>query len=308
MTPISMNFIPVFIVGITRSGTTALYLALQKHASFMPTRSRHGFDLTESRVFLDAASVRRCDGPAWDFLLHDEEAFFSLQRRLRRLPMSLDALYAQPTLQRIASQRALTRMLWWKACRRDALVRTYFAHAAAARGVHRLVEKTPDHLYRLREIRATFPTARILCTVRHPLDVFSSYRRRLAAAGAQPANERVVHWLAKMDASSFIGYYRSIATEAAHAAPALTIRYEEFTTAPDAVFRRICDFLYEPFDARCIEEPTPELRSFTQDPRLSHPIESNDKRWHDFITHDEATRIENALAEPMQRLGYDRRT
>jgi len=299
---------PVFIVGIARSGTSALYLALQKHASFMPTRSRHGFDLSESRVFLDAASVRRRDGPAWDFLLHDEEAFCSLQRRLRRLPMSLDALYAQPTLQRIASHRALPRMLWWKACRRDALVRTYFAHAAAARGVRRLVEKTPDHLYRMREIRATFPTARILCTVRHPLDVFSSYRRRLAAAGAQAANERVVHWLAKMDASSFIGYYRSIAAEAVHADTALTIRYEEFTAAPDAVFRGVCDFLDEPFDAHCIEAHTPELHGFTQDPRLSRPIESNDKRWQDFITHDEATHIENALAEPMRRLGYDRRT
>jgi len=300
---------PVFIVGVARSGTSALYLALQKHPSFSPTRSPHGFDLTESRVFLEPAGARVRSGPAWDFLLRDDASFCALERQLSGIPRTTDAAYAHPALQRSIFRRTVTRLAWWKLCRRDFLVRAYFEQAARARGVHRIVEKTPDHLYRLAEIRATFPTAHILCTIRHPLDVFSSYKRRLAAAmHSEPADSDVVRWLQRMDAPSFIGYYRSITDEVVHAHAALPVRYEEFTTEPAAAFRRICDFLDEPFDARCIEEATPALQDFTQDPRLSLPVQRNDKRWEDFITPNDATHIEDALHDSMSRLGYPRRT
>jgi hypothetical protein len=300
---------PVFIVGVARSGTSALYLSLQKHASFTPTRSRHGFDLTESRVFLDPSSVRHRRGAAWDFLLHDDAAFLTLERQLHGIPRDWDSIYTRAALQRVIFRRAATRLIWWKLCRRDSLTRAYFTQAAAARGVRRLVEKTPDHLYRLPEIRSAFPDARIVCSIRHPLDVFRSYRRRLAAAAdVAAADSPVVRWLGSMNAASFVGYYRSIAREATLASRVLIVRYEEFTASPAAVFQRICTFIGEPFDARCVEEPTPALNDFVQDPRLARPIEPNDERWQDFVSHDEATHIEDALREPMQQLGYARRT
>ena len=48
-----------------------------------------------------------------------------------------------------------------------------------ARGVNRILEKTPAAIYHLPEINATFPCAKKLFIHRHPIDVFTSYRRRL---------------------------------------------------------------------------------------------------------------------------------
>jgi Sulfotransferase family len=78
--------------------------------------------------------------------------------------------------------------IWiWLPNRNHLVLRSYF-FAWQARGCPRLVEKTPTNIRRLPKLARTFPAGRFLYIHRHPVDVFTSYRRRAAvdpdAAGA----------------------------------------------------------------------------------------------------------------------------
>ena len=126
---------PVFIVGVPRSGTSRLYLALQAHERFRPTRSPGGFDLTESRVFLNPASIRERQGKAWDYLLHDEEEHAAL---VRSLPPAWTGRWRMPAvLRRQAERSRWARGVEWGICRNNAALRAFFTHAMRARGVQR---------------------------------------------------------------------------------------------------------------------------------------------------------------------------
>jgi hypothetical protein len=299
---------PVFIVGVPRSGTSRLYLALEAHERFKPSRSPDGFDLTESWVFLNPASIRERQGKAWDYLLHDAEAHASL---LHSLPPGWSGrLPAAPLLRRVTDRSRWARALAWRFCRNDAAMRAYFSQAARARGVQRIVEKTPDHIHRLPEILSAFPDARILCMIRHPLDVYSSYRRRLGVAvQTEPADSPVIRWLQSVGPLTFSRAYEATLAEAKRlASPLLLIRYEDFTAAPPDTFAKICDFIGEAFDASCVAQRTPGLDFWRQDPMLSEPIKENDKLWSDYIDHSVGRGIEDRLADTMQKLGYARYT
>ena len=299
---------PVFIVGVPRSGTSRLYLALQAHERFKPSRSPDSFDLTESRVFLSPASIRERQGKAWDYLLHDAEAHASLLHSLP--PGWTGRLPAAPLLRPVTARSRWARALAWRLGRNDAAMRAYFSHAARARGVQRIVEKTPDHIHRLPEILSAFPDARILCMIRHPLDVYSSYRRRLGVAvQTEPADSPSVRWLQSVGPLTFTRAYEATIAEARRlASRLLLIRYEDFTATPPDTFARICSFIGEAFDANCVAQRTPGLDSWRQDPMLSGPIKENDKRWSDYIDHSMGRGIEDRLATTMRHLGYARYT
>jgi len=181
---------PVFITGVARSGTSILYRTLQQHPRFRPANARDGFDLTESRAFVEPWSVRARDTAPFRFLLEDEHCHRRFLDEAHVVPPLLGRLHRLEPLRRLARRSRRTRIAWWRVCGNDRLLRLYFRHAAHARGVERLVEKTPAHVWMLPEVRATFPDAKVISTHRHPLDVFSSYHRRLAAAETDAAPRR----------------------------------------------------------------------------------------------------------------------
>ena len=299
---------PVFIVGVPRSGTSRLYLALQAHERFKPNRSPDGFDLTESRVFLAPASIRERHGKAWDYLLHDAEAQASL---VHSLPAAwAGGLTAQAVLGPITDRSRRARALAWRLGRNDAAMRTYFTHALRARGAERIVEKTPDHIHRLPEILSAFPDARILCMIRHPLDVYSSYRRRLSIAlQTEPADAPSVRWLQSVGPPTFCRAYQATIAQARRLAThLLLIRYEDFTATPQGTFKRICCFIGESYDPHGVEQHTPGLDFWQQDPLLAGPIKKNEKLWSDYIDHSVGRGIEDNLTDIMRHLGYQRYT
>ncbi|MEI6100187.1 MAG: sulfotransferase, partial [Alphaproteobacteria bacterium] len=202
------------------------------------------------------------------------------------------------------------RVLAWRLGRSDAAMRTYFSHAARARGVKRIVEKTPDHIHRLPEILSAFPNARILCMIRHPLDVYSSYRRRLGVAlQTEPADSPIIRWLQSVGPLTFSRAYRATIAEAERfASRLLLIRYEDFTAAPPDTFAQICSFIGEAYDAGCVAQRTPGIDSWRQDPLLAGPIRENGKLWSDYIDHSIGRGIEDRLADTMRHLGYARYT
>ena len=287
---------PVFIVGEARSGTSILYRTLQKHSSFRPRE----INLVETeifshlrRTFMFSSSYPRS---LVRFMLDDESAHreFIASIRLVRL---VNALAIVPNL----LFRDRSDVLWY-ANLNHFLLRSYFFHAANARGCRRLVEKTPTNTAHIHRLWRTFPRARFLYIHRHPVDVFSSYRRR---ARDDPA----AGWAERLSPIDFCRTYersvhRVLEWSRGHE-NLLMVRYEDFTGHPAREFREICEFLGEPFEPQAVRESNPDPGRWRGDPHLWGEIVPVTKDWRDHMSWSEADLIQNALSETMTRLGYE---
>ncbi len=287
---------PVFIVGEARSGTSILYRTLQKHSSFRPRQT----NLAETNIF---AHLRRTfmfsqvyPDTLQQFMLRDAQAYQEFLRSIQPARV-VSALSVGPNY--VLRDRAS----WlWFANLNHLVLRSYFFHAAKARGCRRLIEKTPTNTPHIAKLSSTFSRARLLYIHRHPVDVFSSYRRRAQAdPGAtwaelspsafcrtwQTSTERVLAWLAGGHANLRM------------------VRYEAFTEDPATEFERICAFLGEPFEPEAVEERHPDLTRWRGDPHLWGPVVRTTKQWTDYVTAAEAEHVQHRLRPTMEALGYE---
>ncbi len=188
----------------------------------------------------------------------------------------------------------------WKLSGNPSMIRKYFAFARQARGCERIVEKTPIHLLNHRRITHTFPQASILIIFRHPIDVYSSYRKRLQ-------EHPEMDWL-KLRVDEFTERYRTYAEAAEElrdSPQAYLLRYEDFVNSPEDSFRKICEFLHEPFEEEPIKEDEPSLKIEGINPNLSKKIQEKTKNWADYISADEARTIEAELKDVMEKYNYE---
>ena len=239
---------PVFIVGEARSGTSILYRTLQKHPSFRPLQP----DLTETEIF---SHLRRTFlfGKSYPkslskFMLHDEVRHEQFLRSIRVI--RLVSLLSVP-LNLVVRDRS---DLVWYGELNHLLLRSYFFHAWRARGCRRLVEKTPTNTANLPRLEKAFPDARFLYVHRHPIDVFTSYRRR-ARDDPQAA------WAARLSPEDFCTTYAAstyrVLGWVAERANLMMVRYEAFTSDPERELRSICGSSGSRSTLRWSGSPTP---------------------------------------------------
>jgi hypothetical protein len=276
---------PVFIVGEARSGTSILYRTLQKHSSFRPLRT----NLVETEIF---SHLRRTFlfGTIYPESLIRFLGSIRVIRLVNALAVGLNLMF-----------RDRSDVVWY-ANLNHLLLRSYFFHAARARGCRRLVEKTPTNTTHLHRLWRTFPHAQFLYVYRHPVDVFSSYRRR---ATDDPA----AGWAARLTPEDFCKAYRASIERVfrwtrGHGNLRM-IRYEDFTRHPAREFERICEFLREPYEPQAVREGRPDFGRWRGDPHLWGEIVPVTKNWRDYIREDEADVIQTALSDVMGRLGYE---
>jgi hypothetical protein len=287
---------PVFIVGEARSGTSILYRTLQKHTSFRP----RAMNLVETEIFshLRRTFLFRGSYPRSliRYMLDDEVAY-------REFLESIDVIRFASALAVVPNLlfRDRSDFLWY-ANLNPLLLRSYFFHAANARGCRRLVEKTPTNTANIHRLWRTFPQARFLYIHRHPVDVFSSYRRR---ARDDPA----AVWARQLSPADFCrGYERSVQRVLRWSEThddLLMVRYEHFTRQPAREFRVICEFLQEPFEPQAVLEPNPDPGRWQGDPHLWGDIVPVTKDWRDHMSASEAEVIQSALSDTIKRLGYE---
>ncbi|MPZ73151.1 MAG: hypothetical protein GEU74_07960 [Nitriliruptorales bacterium] len=290
---------PVFIVGEARSGTSILYRTLQKHPSFRPRT----VNLVETDIF---AHLRRTFmfKPSYPeslvrFMLDDSAAYADFLRSIR-LPRAVSAVSAGPNY---LLRNHPADWLWY-ANLSHLVVRSYFSHATRARGCARLVEKTPTNSPHLKKLTRAFPRAQLLYIHRHPLDVFSSFRRRAAAdPNAQWAQLTPAQFCHAFGSST-----RRVLEWIGSGHPNLLLfGYEDFTRHPAETFERICAFLEEPFVEQAVEEHAPNPRRWRVDPHLWSGIVAETKSWTDYMTQAEARIIERRLRPEMAALAYEPR-
>lgn len=287
---------PVFIVGEPRSGTSLLYRTLQKHSSFRPEK----VNLAETQI-LDLLRRTFMFRPGYPptlvrYMLGDDERYREFLRSIR-IPRLASALGVWLNLLLRDQPDWL-----WRANLSPLVLRSYFFHAGLARGCLRIVEKTPTNTVHLDRLSKAFPNVRLLYIHRHPVDVFSSYRRR-------QRDDPAADW-AEISVPAFCDRYarsveRVLAWRARGHTNLFLVRYERFACAPTEEFGAVCAFLGEPFEASAVAEPRPDPHRWWGDPHLWGPIVASTKRWDEYMTPAEAGEVQRRLASVMRTLDYE---
>ena len=291
---------PVFIVGEARSGTTILYRTLQKHESFRPKK----VNLFESKI-MSHADKTSTFGPGEPSSMHgymatDDERY---QAFLKSISSLRPALRLGDLMAPRIGARGLSDLIWaWTG--HTHLVRSYFHHAQQARGVRRVLEKTPGHVRHVNRLLRCYPKARLIYIHRHPVDVFTSYRQRVRT------DPKSRSW-ANISLEKFAQNWVRNSEEAVAASERLPdcfllLRYEDFTADPEQSAKEICDFVSEPYDPEIVIERNPDLTKRKADPHVLGEITTRTKDWADFISRKNADKLQNLVAPTMERLQYER--
>jgi hypothetical protein len=184
---------PVFIVAAPRSGSTLLYKLLQYHYRFTPQKCHSKSEIApyETAAFRKPYHLPKYT-PAFKYMLENRELHMQFLQDGREIlnsktlfdlnliiSLHQKILTGEPEKYQLLGRVTILRKLLWNLTGLKNFVRLFFYYSNLARGEERIVEKTPLHIFNLLEIRATFPQAKLIAIVRHPLDVYSSYKMRL---------------------------------------------------------------------------------------------------------------------------------
>ena len=306
---------PVFIVGAPRSGTSILYRTLQRHSSFKPQKckDRSGVELTESNIFKNPYSTYSgSNSNALAYMLGDEDYYYQFLNMTKPIQNFQRLLIGKEILQKGAPLIKVFRTSLWRVTKNDILIRIFLYYAKQARGMKRILEKTPQHISRLPEIKETFPKAKLLFMPRHPIDVYSSYQRRLKDSIKLSLPQSEIKWL-KLSPQAFWRKYSSylhlaLKEKAANPSGFMLIKYEDFTSEPQATLHHILSFLREPYEESSLPEDKIEKTSWKADSNLFGGIKTKTKSWKDFTGESDAKFIEDQLSELMVKLNYPRYT
>jgi tetratricopeptide (TPR) repeat protein len=132
------------------------------------------------------------------------------------------------------------------------LQRDYLASLAPLRATTGIItDKRPDNYLHIGLIKAMFPAARIIHTVRRPIDNFLSIWFLHFGAGVRYGG----------DFDDMLTHYRIYLGLMRHwkqhfAADILDVSYEKLVSEPEPELRRVLDFLGLPFDAACLDPST----------------------------------------------------
>ena len=306
---------PVLIVGAPRSGTSILYRTLQRHLSFKPQKcqDKSEVELTESNIFKNPYSTYSgSNSNALAYMLYDQGYYHQFLDMTKSIQNYQRLLIGKEILQKVVPLIKVFRNSLWRVTQNDILIRIFLYYAQQARGMKRILEKTPQHISRIPEIKETFPQAKLLFMPRHPLDVYSSYQRRLKDSIKLGLSQSKIKWL-QLSPQAFCRKYSSylhlgLEENTSNPSSFMLIRYEDFTSQTKVTLHKIFDFLEEAYEEKCIPENKNQRPDWQADSYLFSGIKNHTKSWKDFTDESDAKSIEEELAELMVKLNYPRYT
>ncbi len=213
---------PVFVVGVTRSGTTLFKQILNRHPRLSLYHEAHYLRRvwahTEAET-LDGAQARAALGKIFN-LQKEGLTVEEVTARFLETDRSVAALY--DTLLRLRMEK---------------------------HGKERMGEKTPNNFWFLDVLFRWYPKARIIFMMRNPHDVHGSFKNFKNAAKL-PWKDRMV-----LSRALYWSYGARVLKESQARYPGQVMRvsFEALVQAPETVLPAVCDFLDEDYHEEMLE-------------------------------------------------------
>lgn len=304
----------VFIVGLPRTGTSIIYRTVQKLPNFQPRK----LNLWETGIFKDNVSFSTDDlhyPGLLGYFFNDKNAYESFLKsikkytdKLRKKSEFLPVKYGlKIKCQGILVNKLLLYMqlklnkLIWKYSWKNKIIQEYFNRGKMIRQANRIVEKTPHHYLHVHQIVWTFPDARIIWIIRHPIAVITSAVKR-AKNDKNYKNYWDINNFTREFLRSFflLDLYTKLFRK-----NILLVKYEDFVNEPGEEFKKICTFLDEPFDRNALSIEEHETFKWKPDPHLSSKIvKKTEKNWEDHLSLEDAKKIEIALQDLIEKYDF----
>jgi hypothetical protein len=307
---------PVFIMGVPRSGTTLLYKILQHHSSFKPysCKDESGVNLIESSVF----KTPYIDFPKYpsdhkliQYMLSNEDFYHQFIESTKWIELYQKLLAGKTILNKISIKLSNNKMREFlcKASLNDVCLRSFFYYAKQARGAKRIIEKTPSHIFKVPEIKTAFPNSKLIFISRHPIDVYSSFKKRKKVSEDLGIDTSKTSWL-NLSVSDFCNTYLKYMklafreTTSSKKDSFMIVRYEDLITNPTLTLQSICSFLEEKYEEGIIPNGKELEKDWKIDPDLFGTINKSTKNWREYVNEAEAYLIEESLLDSMNQLNY----
>ena len=200
----------------------------------------------------------------------------------------------------------------------DAYFVAYSELMAAKQGKSRWGEKTPRHVFRIDEILTMWPDAKVICMVRDPRAVVSSYRwwkRESAKLQAQPAKDETWALDDRRAEKSYNVFVISMLWRAAmrasleaskrHGPERVRLqRYEDVVGSPETEIRELTDWLGLDYDPSLLDVAVTNS-SFVLPGDRGVMTEAVD-RWGTKLPPDELSVVQRCCGSLMRSVGYER--
>lgn len=298
---------PVFVVGPSRSGTGLMMTVLRKHPLVHVSRETHYFDDLRPKLndrhgsALGEQDARRC-----------EDYFLALAHR----PYGRGGDPEQSPIPR-AELRAAAEQAGGGA---DGYFEAFCRLQAAMQDKERWGEKTPRHVFRIAEMLDVYPQARVICMVRDPRSVVTSYRFKAdkedpdktrdadMRAAMHRARKRtrqsndllVTSLLWRSSTRAAMGARERFGADRVHLQ-----RFEDLVVQPEASVRKLANWLGLEFSSSMLEVPL-RNSSFSRGPRQAGFSREAIARWRHVLSDGEVSLIQSVCGQLMERHGYDR--
>ena len=298
----------VFIVGVSRSGTTLLRRILDRHPLLgIATENHylgHLLPWEGARHYFRRVGDLHDDAAVRDLVELIYSGRFQARSRLREV-----SPYWRWLTSKVPREDIETRLLASDRTERgvfEAFLRTY----ADRRGKAIIGEKTPAHLAYVETLLDWFPDGRIVHMIRDPRAIYVSEVRR----HAEPGTTVPYRWLARIPRSmgAFV-LAQVVWTWAAavrrHRALArrypdryLAIRFEDLVSQPESTVERICAHIGIEQVPRMLEQKVTSKGAMVG--QAGFDADAAD-RWKDRISPTDRRLIEWLLGRRLVSMGYD---
>lgn len=275
---------PIFVVGAPRSGTTLLAAMLAAHSRlscgpethFFPYLSRTDPDLLCAPELWPTAAIK--------FLLSSDYGGKPVPECYGISKQQLEGYLCsrQPAIPAILS----------------ALTESYMVLS----GKERWVEKTPNHMLHLHEIRKYFPESPIIRILRDPRASALSISRAPWEWAPRDFAGALLFWRAYDDQS--VDFFLTDEY-------CLTLRYEDLVITPETELRKLCSFLGEDFEDAMLDTRESASRIVTaQDiawhSRVGDAVDSTKANaWRLEITPEQNRLAEALVGDRLQAYAYE---
>ena len=236
---------PVFIVGSYRSGTSIFCWCLGQHPNLVNLPETNWL----ARLGVDLENLYRL-GTVHGKYSHLQQADVSLDDFYRLFGEGVDRLI-----------QATNPALIEKSPKPGKNKRHFARRRSAADSKRRWVDATPENSHYIYPLSKMFPGAKFIHLLRNPHDVASSLMKFSRTGGRDYEHDEAYRTWTRLTHAAIAG------ERALGAGRVLRLRYEDFTGAPEAAFRRALAFLDEEYAADCLTPLESKINSSEVGPK-----------------------------------------